>query len=200
MQQLWRDIKHPKGQCMNSHKPDENTRLSGHHQATHVSTPHAKPDAKRNGNAQGSRNPITFYSIAIVLCVALGGGIAVYTSKGIRRPQPPARIADDAFNTTLASSVEPAQHPSPSSVPAPAPPRESVPTFQPDGTIDVPGVGLRKSPDIEAGTLSGGLKKGEGVKIIGRRSDAGPSWLKVQTRSGKTGWVFASVVKERKRR
>lgn len=180
---------------MNSHNPDENAQKTTHHQDTHVSTPHLKAGAKRNGPKPGSKNPLTFYSIAIVLCVVLGGGIAVYTTSN-KRPLPPARAADDTFNTILVSSVEPAPPP----LPASAPPKVDAPAFQPDGTIDVPSVGLRKSPAVDAVTLPGGLKKGEGVKILSRRSDAGPSWLKVQTKSGKTGWVFASVVKERKRR
>lgn len=179
---------------MNSHDPDENTQHSAHHQATRVSTTHTGAETKRNRNTPGARNPLAFYGIAVVLCVALGGGIAFYTSKSVRRPLPPPRTADDSFNAILVSSPEAAPPP------VPAPRKAVTPAFQPDGTIDVPGVGLRKSPDVESGTLSGGLTKGEKVKIIGRRSDAGPSWLKVQTRTGKTGWVFASVVKERRRR
>jgi uncharacterized protein YgiM (DUF1202 family) len=43
------------------------------------------------------------------------------------------------------------------------------------------------------------LKSGEQVSIVKRhKPDVGPTWVQVKTKSGKTGWVFASVVQERK--
>ena len=69
----------------------------------------------------------------------------------------------------------------------------------PQGVVTVPGVGLRTKASIDAKLVkNASLKQGERISILNRvRPSAGPSWIKIQTRSGKTGWVFASVVKER---
>jgi len=90
------------------------------------------------------------------------------------------------------------------STPAPAAPAEkavSRPKW-PQGVVTVPGVGLRTKASVDAKLVrNASLKQGERVSILKRqRASAGPPWLKVQTRSGKTGWVFASVVKERSSR
>jgi uncharacterized protein YgiM (DUF1202 family) len=45
------------------------------------------------------------------------------------------------------------------------------------------------------------LRNGEQVSLVKKvRPDFGPSWVQVKTKSGKVGWVFASVVQERKTR
>jgi SH3-like domain-containing protein len=71
-------------------------------------------------------------------------------------------------------------------------------SLQPNAVVDVPNVGLRKSPDITGRATFGTLRRGERVEIVRRISGKGPAWVKVKTKSGRVGWVFASVVKERK--
>mgnify|MGYP002069201849 CR=1 FL=1 len=81
-----------------------------------------------------------------------------------------------------------------------APPPEEVvqQSLRPNAVVDVPNVGLRNVPDIARKATFGGLKRGERVEIVKRISGKGPAWVKLRTKSGKVGWVFASVVRERK--
>lgn len=70
------------------------------------------------------------------------------------------------------------------------------------GLVTVPGVGLRPKHTMDSKPLPQTmLRNGERVAIIKKYdADAGPDWVQIQTKAGKVGWVFASVVKEAKSR
>ena len=132
-------------------------------------------------------------SIIAAALLVLVGGVYVYTSMAAKEPSYPAPISEELYRTPSAPVYQPViENVSPPSV-------EIVgPIFQPNAVIDVPSVGLRKVPDIDAAAKSGIINRGERVEIVGRNSERGPNWVKIKTKSGKVGWVFASVVKERK--
>jgi hypothetical protein len=69
----------------------------------------------------------------------------------------------------------------------------------PMGVIAVPSAGLRSGPSLDAKMTKTVVKQSERVAILQRRaSTAGPDWIQVETASGRSGWVWASVVKQRK--
>jgi hypothetical protein len=70
------------------------------------------------------------------------------------------------------------------------------------GLVSVPGVGLRPKHTMDSKPLPQTmLRNGERVAILKKYdADAGPDWVRIQTKAGKVGWVFASVVKEAKTR
>jgi SH3-like domain-containing protein len=72
----------------------------------------------------------------------------------------------------------------------------------PQGIITVPSVGLRVNHSMESRTLGHVVvKNGERVFIVKKFSpQVGPTWMQIRTKSGKVGWVFASLVRERKGR
>jgi len=80
--------------------------------------------------------------------------------------------------------------------PAPAQPRQQGPT----AIVTVPGAGLRRDHAISSKVIPGTtLRNGERVAVIQRfHGGAGPSWVQVRTKTGKTGWVFASLVHEKR--
>ena len=130
--------------------------------------------------------------IAATLCV-LVGGVYVYTSMAAKEPSYPRPISKELYRAPSAPVYQPVVE---NVTPPPADALE--PIFHPNAVIDVPSVGLRKVPEIDATAKSGNIKRGERVEIVGRNSERGPNWVKIKTKSGKVGWVFASVVKERK--
>jgi hypothetical protein len=73
---------------------------------------------------------------------------------------------------------------------------------QRQGLVTVPGVGLRPKHAMNSKPLPQTmLRNGERVAILKKYdADAGPDWVQIQTKTGKVGWVFASVVKEAKPR
>jgi hypothetical protein len=81
-------------------------------------------------------------------------------------------------------------------------PAAKKPDFDPSlplAVVGVPDVGLRAAHSLEAQVFTGKIKKGEKVAILKSYAPAtGPTWIKIQTKSGKTGWVFASVLTDRK--
>jgi hypothetical protein len=81
---------------------------------------------------------------------------------------------------------------------APAEPVKAVVDNYPKGRVTVPGVGLRVNHSLESRAVARSkMRNGERVSILGRYApNVGPRWLRIKTRSGKVGWVFASVVKE----
>ncbi len=85
--------------------------------------------------------------------------------------------------------------------PAVHPVRAGEPAY-PQGVVVVPDAGLRQSASLNARMVGKAtLRNGEQVSIMKKqRPDFGPSWVQVKTKSGKVGWVFASVVQERKAR
>lgn len=105
----------------------------------------------------------------------------------------------------LLSSLALPEEPPPAAKPAePAPVRvEPVKPKAPPipaAVVTVPNIGIRKNHSLDAGMVPKvSLKEGEVVGIVKRYKPAsGPGWVQVRTRSGKTGWVFAAVLKEKK--
>jgi hypothetical protein len=71
----------------------------------------------------------------------------------------------------------------------------------PQGIIAVPSSGLRAGPSLDAKPLRKSVRNNERVTILRRKpSNAGPDWLQIETQSGTVGWVWASVVREARRR
>jgi hypothetical protein len=85
--------------------------------------------------------------------------------------------------------------------PAAHPVRAEEPAY-PQGVVIVPDAGMRQSASLDARMVGKAtLRNGEQVSIMKKqRPDFGPSWVQIKTKSGKVGWVFASVVQERKAR
>ncbi len=103
--------------------------------------------------------------------------------------------------------------PEPSEAPMTAPPAVqstpapvSVPVAEarprgPQGIITVPSAGLRSGPSLDSKLLRKSVRGNERVTILKRRSsNAGPGWVQIETKGGVVGWVWASVVREGKRR
>lgn len=114
----------------------------------------------------------------------------------------PARIA--ALSTQMAEPVVDRTPPAspPKVVADPGAQRKSSAAMEgPTGVISVPSAALRAGPSLEAKPLKAVVKHRERVRILKRvAASSGPDWLQVQTASGRTGWVWASVVKEAKKR
>jgi hypothetical protein len=72
----------------------------------------------------------------------------------------------------------------------------------PPGVVTVPQMGLRRNHSLGAKSVANAtVRKGERVSILKRyKPSAGPRWMKIRTRKGKVGWVFASAVQEKKKR
>ena len=68
-------------------------------------------------------------------------------------------------------------------------------------TVVVPQVGLRSDHSFDSRLLERATAKaGETVEIVRRHvADHGPDWYLIRIRSGKTGWVMASVVSRQMR-
>jgi len=82
----------------------------------------------------------------------------------------------------------------------PGPARETARNFaEPTGVVTVPNIGLRAGPSLTAKAVRAVVRENDRVKILKRVSPAsGPSWLQIETRSGRVGWLWASVVREGK--
>ena len=96
----------------------------------------------------------------------------------------------------------------PQNAPAPAPPPVAIPKKKSvslserknvhPGVITIPHVGLRTDHSFDARSLPRtAVCSGEKIEILRKFSpERGPSWLQLRTKSGKVGWVIASVVKD----
>ena len=76
---------------------------------------------------------------------------------------------------------------------------QQVPKGRP-AVVAVPETGIRARASLDSKKVPKvTLKSGERVYVLKTlRPGAGPSWVQIQTQSGKSGWVFASVVREAK--
>ncbi len=91
----------------------------------------------------------------------------------------------------------PALRPSePMSVPGPAQSAEQVHRVVNPARVVVPQVGLREGHSFDARLIGRAVAKaGETVEIVRRHAaEHGPDWYLIRLRSGRTGWVMASVV------
>jgi hypothetical protein len=171
------------------------------------SSPRSKP--RRRVSAQKSRKPpapakapapppsakrkpaMMMYVISIVFAFVVLGAIVPLRS-GKTTP-PPEAIDLESFRPPAHVEQE---------MPAPAAPAKEfrAPVARKNlhpAIVTIPSVGLRTHHSLESKTVPrGGIRNGERVEIIDRYSGVGPGWLQVRTKTGKTGWVFASVIKE----
>jgi hypothetical protein len=76
--------------------------------------------------------------------------------------------------------------------PPPAPKSQSRPRME----VALPSVGLRSDPGFDGAPLRVSLTEGEKVVILERYvAVSGPNWVRVRTRSGRTGWLFAGALR-----
>jgi len=133
--------------------------------------------------------------------ILIGGMALVFLVIGalvpLRSSKKPPDTPDPLIEPFEVSPPENAGPPaSPSTV---QPVRLSEPAY-PQGIVTVPAAGLRQSASMDARMVSKvSLRKGDQVSIVKKhKPDFGPTWVQVRTKSGKVGWVFASVVQEKK--
>jgi hypothetical protein len=135
-------------------------------------------------------------------CVLLVGSYAIYVSSATKKPWSPVPESGDSFEPKPVPVVQlpppPREQPVAKAEVTSPPSENAKDLFHPNAIIDVPKVGLRNIPDITWKATFGDLKRGERVEIVKKVSGKGPTWIKVRTRSGKVGWIVASLVKERK--
>jgi hypothetical protein len=90
---------------------------------------------------------------------------------------------------------------------APAPPpanigkaKKDVPKASgPTCIVNVPSAALRSGPSLSAKALKAIVRQDEKVQVLKRvASTSGPDWIQIVTTSGRTGWVWASVLRDAK--
>lgn len=80
-----------------------------------------------------------------------------------------------------------------------APSSKVAPARGPVGVVTVPSAALRSGPSLTSKALRAVVKQHEKVRVVKRvASSSGPDWIQIVTASGRTGWVWASVVREGK--
>ena len=132
----------------------------------------------------------------------IGGMALVFLIIGalvpLRSSKKPPDMPDPLIEPFEISPPEHAEAPPP---PAVEPVRAVEPAY-PQGVVIVPDAGLRQSASLTARMVGkAALRSGERVSIVKKhKPDFGPTWVQVKTKSGKVGWVFASVVQEKKTR
>jgi len=149
--------------------------------------------------AQSAGGGKTFYLVAAGVIVLLG--IAFILSRNWTARQQSDLHANNGF-IPVQGPVQAVPQPTPAApVSTPVPPSvrrtEEAKAKGPQGVINVPTAGLRPSPSLEAKPMKGAVRNNERVTILKRKaSSSGPDWLQIETRSGRVGWVWASVVRE----
>ncbi len=155
-----------------------------------------------------SKEPWGLYMMVIGACVLLIVSYALYMSSATSKGWAPVPETGGSFEPTPVVATQPQNEPEVEAVEQPlsssnvvSPPIEIVQqSIRPNATVDVPNLRLRKMPDMTGKVTFGDLKRGERVEIVKRFAGKGPEWVKIKTKSGKAGWVFASLVKEGKRK
>ena len=159
------------------------------------------PATMRYQTQRSPKGSPTLYIMAIGACILLGGSYVMYLSTASQGTWYTAPSTDGSFTPNMVPATQPKP---PATTPAPATnvPRSTGETgkqlYRPTAVIDVPNVGLRNVPDIHMKAAPTTLKRGEHVEVIRKISGKGPAWLKIKTKSGKVGWVIASVVTPKK--
>jgi hypothetical protein len=161
-------------------------------------TPRSIGSSGRRPGAPPTKAPSKVSNRTVKFWSYLGASAFIFLVLGALVPLQSRKKATDPNEVP---NVVPAVAVAPQVAAAPAPvaaKKVSKPRW-PQGVVTVPGVGLRTKASVDARMVKNtSLKQGERVSILKRQpASAGPPWLKIQTRSGKTGWVFASVIKER---
>ena len=91
------------------------------------------------------------------------------------------------------ASTPPAVSPAKPDIKLPMAPRGPARTRM---EIALPSVGLRSNPGFDAAPLSINLTEGEKVTILERYvAVSGPNWVRVRTKDGRIGWLFAGGVR-----
>jgi hypothetical protein len=134
------------------------------------------------------------YVIGLLMIIVVAGALVPLRSsrKSVTRPE----VLPDAL--PVAVDLEPsAGEAEEETTPTP----KAVDSF-PKGVVSVPGVGLRAKHSLESKAIPRSkLRNGERISILDRYvPGVGPRWLQIKTKTGKVGWVFASVVKEGRKR
>jgi len=139
------------------------------------------------------RSSATMYIVWIVLAfVILGALVPLRSGKNAILPEP-AMI--EPFQVTEATDHPDSQTALPPSMGSLAPTENQNLRL---GVVTVPNAGLRANHSLDSKTVPKvAVRGGEKVEILKKFSpNDGPSWMQVRIKSGKVGWVFASVVKE----
>jgi len=158
----------------------------------------AKPAAPAVQNAKRSLSARSRMTLVFVAMAVLAVGILVLGSANgfLFRKTPSPMVPDYIPEPAEQILVEPVNTEAPKVQPV----VESKPKG-PRGIITVPSAGLRSGPSLSAKAVKTTVKNKERVTILKRRSaDVGPDWVQIETKSGVVGWVWASVVKEQKRK
>jgi hypothetical protein len=161
---------------------------------------HLEPLYRYQTQRSSKGSPPLYIMVAGAL-VLLAGSYVLYISSAARKPWSPVPESGESFEPTPVSVVQtrPPRIEEPAPIHVAPPPKAIVQQpLRPNAVVDVPNVGLRNMPDIAGKASFGGLRRGERVEIVKKMSGKGPAWVKIKTKSGRVGWVFASVVKERK--
>jgi Bacterial SH3 domain len=182
-------------------KPSDGKKSINLSRATKPVRPTALYQAGRSSKRMG-----TTFLVGFGALVVLVASYAVYISTATRKPWLPA-AANELANEQRAAGAVRKSEPVPTLAPPANPtdlaknasPKPTQPGIHPNAVVDVPRVSLRKAPDVKAKVASGYLRRGELVEIVGRNSGRGAPWVKIRTRTGIAGWVFASVVREHRR-
>jgi hypothetical protein len=166
----------------------------------HIHPRHAKPKptAPAVRNAKRSLSPRSRVTLAFAAVALLAVGILVLGSaKGfLFRKTPSPMVPEYIPEPTEQIPVEPASIEAPKVQPV----VESKPKG-PLGIITVPSAGLRSGPSLSAKAVKTSVKNKEQVTILKhRRADVGPDWVQIETKSGVVGWVWASVVREQRKK
>ncbi len=137
---------------------------------------------------------------AAVAILLTGVGLVLVTSAIMLFAKKPATLEAATFNALPVMEepvvvTEKVLPPHPSSPPAEVPKKPQGP----QGIVTVPSAGLRTGHSLDAKPVRGSVRNNERVTILKRHAgDAGPGWVQIETKSGKVGWVWASVVRELK--
>lgn len=139
-------------------------------------------------NRSGLRTFVLYGAAVVVVALLMATLDPLHADKHVPMP-------------ALAVINEPATHAlqAPVSTPAPdplPPAKEEVRRNANPARVVVPHVGLREGHSFDAPLITRAVAKaGETVEIVRRHiADHGPDWYLIRTRSGKSGWVMASVV------
>lgn len=156
-------------------------------------TPAADRQAPRAGRTGKARKRMMIAGGLVLLVLGIGLVIPLRGPKDAMASEdlvpPPVPVAPPP--TEAAFAAPPADQAAPNT--------KAQELTGPLGVVNVPGVNLRSTSSIEGRLVpKGALRRGELVSVVQHHSPGnGPSWIQVRTRSGRSGWLFASLISER---
>ena len=136
--------------------------------------------------------PRLYIPVVLVSVVLLGASILIQPKSKFQR------IENDLHQLANAAPA-PVSDPPPESRPARIPTAPGVAGRQ--GVITVPSMGLRANHSLESKVVPRAtIRNKDKVEILRKFSTwSSPDWYQVKTKSGKVGWVLASMVRASKR-